>query len=290
MKTNITIQYFILLLLFNISYHSIIAQGLVTTDNQWNIAVYPTFSPNTSTYSLRIGEDTTVNNIVYQKVYHSNDDQLADWTFNNSLLREDAAEKKVYVKDGNGSEHLLYDFSLEVNDTFHIEGSCTLIVNEIDSVSLNNSVVRKRMKLEIKDSPINEEQYWIEGIGSEFGLLSHFLFCGTDYADGLLCFYSNSELLYPSAPSSCFITPTKNLIRSNVKISPNPVLSSLSIDDPESILEQYSIYNTTGQLMKRGNLIRSKNNIDLSSLLPGFYIITFEDDTGNYYSQKIIKN
>ena len=264
------------------------AQNLVEIDNQWNIAVYPTFSPNTTSYSIRIGEDTTLNNIVYNKVYYSSDSLNTSWQFYNSYLREDLT-KKVFLKEGSSEDILIYDFSLEVNDTFLVEDVCTLIVHEVDSVMLNNGEVRKRLKLGIKEIPDWGEEYWIDGIGSNFGLISHFGFCYSDYSDALLCFYSNSELLYPETPPSCFITPVREIKPSNFKVSPNPFFDVLNVESEEFDIEYYIIYDITGRIINEGMFGNLNYRINLQQIKTGFYILVLRDMQGKLYSQKLIK-
>lgn len=278
---------FLILIFLNAFYLN--AQNLVEIDNQWNIAVYPTFSPITLSYSLKIGEDTTINNILYNKVYYSNDSLNTNWQFSNDYLRQDST-KKVYHKEGDGNERLLYDFSLALNDTFFIEGICTLVVTEIDSIALNNGEMRKRLKLEPADIPNWGSEYWIDGIGSNFGLLSHFGFCFFDYPDGFLCFYSNAQLQYPATPPSCFITPVEELDRKNIKIFPNPVHDILTIEDEEINLTRVILYDISGKIVKSNELRKTKNTINLSDLKNGFYLLILAGKDGYLYSKKLIKN
>ncbi len=265
------------------------AQLLVREGNQWNIAIYPTFSPNTSSYSLRIGEDTLVNNQLYYKVYYSSDSLNSSWTFRNDLLRQDSS-KRVYHKRRDADEFLLYDFSLQVNDTIQLDEYCTLRVLEVDSIELNNGELRKRLKLTKADDPHWGEQYWINGIGSEFGMLSHFGYCYTDYSNGLLCFYQNGEILYPENPPSCFITGVGNLEElTSVNVFPNPFSSYLIIEDEEKGMEQYLIYNNLGQYMQGGGINNSFLRIELEGLPRGLFYLILMDRERRKYSTRLVK-
>lgn len=279
---------YIYVIIFMVLSQNIHAQKLVEIDNQWNIATYPTFSPNTVSYSIRIGEDTVINNTTYSKVFETRDSLSENWYLTSSYLRQDSA-KRVFIVQFDGDEVLLYDFSLEINDTFLAEGFCTMIVNDIDSVILNNGEVRKRLKLSIMDFPDWGEEYWIDGIGSNYGLLSHFEFCATDYAEGLLCFYSNSELLYPDSPFSCFITPTKEAEPGNLKVYPNPVQDILFIEKNESTFKEYIIYDITGKVILNGTIENINEGINLSNIQRGFYVLLLRNNQGGLYSQKLIK-
>lgn len=265
------------------------AQLLVEEGNQWNVAIYPTFTPNTSSYSLRIGEDTLVGDQSYHKVYHSSDSLNREWNFYGNLLRQDSTGK-VYRKQRDVPEFLLYDFGLQVNDTIQLNEYCTLRVLEVDSIVLNNGEQRKRLKLTKADDPRWGEQYWIDGIGSEFGMLSHFGYCYTDYADGLLCFYQNGELLYPENPPSCFITGVEKLEElTSVNVFPNPFSGYLIIEDEEKRMERYLIYNNLGQYVQGGLINNSFSRIELEGLPKGFFYLVLRDREGRRYSTRLVK-
>ena len=265
------------------------AQNMVVEGNQWNVVVWPSFSPNVTSYSKLIGEDTTVNNVVYKKVYHSSDSLNTNWSFNERYLREDS-NGKVYYKHWNSDEVVLYDFSLEVNDTFNVNEFCSLIVTHTDSIELNNGELRKRLRLEKLDAPFWGEQFWIEGIGSLFAVISHFQFCDTDYGDNLLCFYANGDLLYPEAPSSCFITGIEELnTTSNIKIYPNPMTNFLNIESEEIRLSEYEIFDLVGKKVLQGALNNETNQIEINTLSSGHYLMVLMGKDGYQYSQKLVK-
>lgn len=284
-----TIFFLSILTLFLYAIPLVQAQDFVKTGNQWNVAVYPTFSPNTSSYSVRIGEDTVVNSMLYNKLYYSNEALNTDWTFYYSYVREDTT-KKVFYKDGNANEVLLYDFNLDINDTFQIETFCTLQVVDIDTVVLNNGEQRRRKRLVNKLYPEWGDQYWIDGIGSNFGVISHFGFCYTDYPEGFLCFYANDELLFPESPPSCFITEIDKLpVSEPIHIYPNPMHNRLNIEDPEAHFTDYSLYNVFGELLDMGKLTGVHTQIECGTIPAGFYVVVLTDLNGNRWVKQMTK-
>ena len=265
------------------------AQQLVAIDNQWNIVVPPSFTPQTTSYSVRIGADTTLDNKLYNKVYYSNEASNTDWQFGYSYLRQ-TSDKKVYYKQGDGTEVLLYDFALELFDLFSIDGICTLMVYDIDTVQLKNGELRKRLTLGREDNPDWGMEQWIDGIGSTFGVISHFGFCGTDYGEGLLCFYADNELRYPTAPFSCFVTGIEELkSTSKFKIYPNPVQTTLNIEGELAVLSTYKIYDLLGKTVGAGGIKGIQDQIELSGLQSGYYMLVLSGKDGSHYAQKIIK-
>lgn len=289
MKNQLKFNLLFIMILALISFHSE-AQSLVKINNKWNIATYPTFSPNTSTVSLRIGEDTILNDISYNKIYISRDSLNTNWVKGNTYIREDST-KRVFARESISDEILdevlLYDFSLQVNDTFPVYDGCALTVYEVDSLMLNNGELRKRLKVGVKDQPGLGVEYWIEGIGSNRGLLRPY--CYYDINTALLCFYSDSELLYPESPPFCYITDVKEIEKTNIQIFPNPVEEFLNIENEDLILESFMVYDITGKLIKEGSLSGMNNQIHFDRVQSGFYILLLRDKEGDLYSQKLIK-
>lgn len=265
------------------------AQVLVSKENQWNVAIYPTFSPEYKSYAIRLLDDTLVNGLRYRKIYYSYDKQNTLWEYQNGMLREDTL-KRIYYKSEQAAEVLLYDFSLKVKDTFKIPQFCTLQVVEIDTIKLNDGQLRKRLKLMIKDQPIWGHEYWIEGIGSQFGLINHFNFCETDYADVLLCFYIKGNLIYPMSPLICFITENDEASNEpGIKLFPNPFHTKIELNSNNSNFTCFKILNIDGHLMHQGHIDNPITKINLETLDSGIYILVVQKDDGNQQVKRIIK-
>jgi hypothetical protein len=161
------------------------------------------------------GEDTVINNQTYKKLYH-----YYDSIFTKSKatciggIREDSL-KRVYYRGDTAHyckphnilhELILYDFSLNIGDKilyeFNYNVNSNLAVSNIDTVLINNTL-RKRFSFN------NNKTEWIEGIGSNDGLLftSTPTLTGAYYPEGaLICFLQNNELLYHNeAYNSCYL-------------------------------------------------------------------------------------
>ncbi|MEM1217271.1 MAG: T9SS type A sorting domain-containing protein [Bacteroidota bacterium] len=266
-------------------------QQMTDLDNQWNIYFPPTFSANSGSISVRVQEDTVIDGLTYQVLYASNDSLNTSWIPRNQYLRQDS-NQRVFLKDGENVEQLLYDFSLAANDTFYVENlQCSLVVNEVDSVTLNNGALRKRLKLGKADSPaIENVAIWIEGMGNTSGIFSHIDYCALDIPQHLLCFYSNGELLYPSNPASCFITSLRTVEEVDIEIFPNPADHILWIEYSRINMSNYFIFNIKGEQIKEGVIERTGVNIHLEDLASGAYFLVLMDAQGRRYSKKILKN
>jgi len=271
-------------------------QKLVTEGNQWNIGLPPTFSPDYKTRLIRIGEEALIDEVAYHKVYSSSDTLESSWTFNERYIRQDSSNK-VYYKQNNNDEFILYDFGLAVNDTFTYSSLktgddyvCQFFVSDIDTVLLATGELRKRLKLDNVNPDMVVTQYWVEGIGTNFGMDSHYGLCFTDYSAELLCFYSEGELIYPESPAFCFLTNVEELNSSKgIEVYPNPTFDMITILDMDSNLNSYYIFDLFGRQVATNQIQERRTLVELRDLSCGYFTLLLKDKNGNHFSQKLIK-
>lgn len=254
------------------------SQDMVKEGNSWNIAIYKGVnSPINTTYYVRIKGDITIDDQKYKFLEYKipNTDI---WESSIDYVRQEG--QKVYFKRDKLEETLIYDFSLEKGDEFKVYSDCSYIVEAVDTVYTTQGAPRKRLML-VRQGFIPGEQYWIEGIGSNFGAFTHQNYCYFDYAEEFLCFYQESQLSYPVNPATC-VFGSSSVATSQVKpmISfPNPVGDDLYIQYVPKMSMNYTIYDTKGRLYLRGNLDRHEMNIKVSRLPKGTYIIQANSGT-----------
>lgn len=92
-------------------------------------------------------------------------------------IREDTSTRKVYFRTSeNDTDGIIYDFSLEPGDTILVDNHWwswdidTMMCDSVDFVNINGEQ-KKRIFLYRLDSPYYPCETWIEGIGSNLGLL-----------------------------------------------------------------------------------------------------------------------
>jgi hypothetical protein len=188
------------------------------------------------------------------------------------------------------TEHLLYDFNLNVGDKFYVpllmnyNSAREFQVTQIDTVIINGS---KRKKFYYKSTSGSNGFEAIEGLGclnDPFKIISPVF----DPVYYLLCAYSGKTLQY-SFNQSCSISPCYNastIKGINAEIShiyPNPCSDKLIINSPVETL--YEIYDFSGQLVLEGI---EKESIDASSLINGIYILILKRE-GYEERFKIVK-
>ena len=118
------------------------------------------------------------------------------WYFR--LFSEENVPQYLYLDMEPNTERLIYDYSLSVCDGFEYEGQYWMSVFEIDEIEINGSMRRRLWfdgNCEEGDHPYDWN--WIEGIGSNFGLLysiQAFPLDGSAYHLGEV--YQDGELIY----------------------------------------------------------------------------------------------
>ena len=65
----------------------------------------------------------------------------------------------------------------------------------------------------------------------------------------------------------------ENSAQSNFKVFPNPAKDRIVVFSENKDPQEYRIYNLTGSLVQTGMLVQGNNQLNISSLTPGFYII-----------------
>ena len=288
----------ILLLLTFFSFtSSSYTQSLIGENKEWYIGEDFITQPPT-TFILKMEGDTIVDDKVYKKIFETQDTINQIWTPSNQLIREDSS-KKVWIRNYSANhpeEILLYDFNLVVGDSFAInldsDFMCKIPVINVDSIMLSDGEKRKRITFSFQYfDDIFEEIYWIEGIGSQFGLITHLYgYCGwVDYGRWLRCYFEEGERLFGQVPEDeCFrliTTSTKDLESpASFSIFPNPATDQLSLTLPDTESRNWEIFNYQGQVILNGKLDSNNNQISINNFPSGIYFLKIR----NLGVQKVI--
>jgi len=144
---------------------------------------------------FEFGGDIVFNGVMYKQLLRDGEYKAA--------LREEGCKVYIYL-DSCNEEHLLYDFSLKVGQTFgfgHEEAD--LVVAKVDYVTVGGKK-RRRMHFAYKrDHGQATDGYydsgwvecWIEGIGSKFGPVNPKGYSATGTKDIFLyCSYNDAEI------------------------------------------------------------------------------------------------
>jgi hypothetical protein len=208
-------------------------------------------------------------------------------------FRSDTNQRVFFVPPDSTVEKTIYDFSVQTKDTIVFERSgrnysYMAVVLNVDSVLIQDSY-RKRIQLDNND-------FWIDGIGSVKGLFYTYNNFDSFHEFQLLCFKENDVPIYYYhylcgdwwCNLVTDISPSQQNIHL-VQIYPNPVIdvSRISIDEDFS---QINIYDVSG--FKIHTYFPDIESIEIrrKDFKPGIYIIEVISNSRNTYHQKVIMN
>lgn len=193
MKQTLFILAFIIFVIngYSQEYHPI-----VNETNNWSVvsggigAILKVACVQTNHY--RFEGDTIIQLADYKKILSSTDSINQTWE-TIGFIREDTIQKKVWIRDLENQEGLVYDFDLSLEEEITLYNpffweAITYKVSEIDSILIQTKY-RKTFVLKTDDG---WEEKWIEGIGSEFGIVNSNIFGLVGGFRELLCFSGNN--------------------------------------------------------------------------------------------------
>ena len=227
--------------------------------------------PAQDIYTINIVNDTTVNGNIYQKT-----------SYKNYLFRE--LEGKVFCM-ANEREYLLYDFTLEPNESFEIgNGSITIICLKVEDTD------RKKLTVEYSKQTQygieKETDIWIEGMGScKHPFWIDFVFPNPGaWETKVLCFHRDNQLLYLNKLySNCDgEQSTCTELQQNSKFN-NPVKDKLTLTLPNAENE-VKIFDLQGKLLLQQN-VEFSAEINVSMLPTGMYVLVVNGESYKFVKE-----
>lgn len=237
---------------------------LVEDNKNWSVLneifSFPWEPTTYYTENYKIYGDTIINSVSYKKLFNSND------------------------------EFLMYDFSIIQGDSVQVGFEPVyLYVDSISSIEINGTT---RMQYHLSDGEsAGYEEIWIEGLGSDKGII----WCGTaNFVGGwtyLLCVHENNELTYMNPEYNfCYFVNTdiSEETKETVQIYPNPAKNTISISNPEKIkFESLTLFNLSGQIVIE--LDPKGTCFDISAVKPGIYFLNILNESEQIIKKVIIE-
>ena len=202
------------------------------------------------------------------------------------LLREE--NQKVFVYNSYG-ERLLYDYSLNIGDTFACSYDLSMKVISIDTLDIliNGQRCRKWSFAYYWEGDttnlftMSDGVEWIEGLGSTKGLLFYdvasTLIAGGGYMNGRLrCYEYEEDLIYHMESSDdCenHLLGIGTVDKESLLLYPNPTKENITLETMEDIF----IYNSLGQVVRHIPNPKGKTTISISELPKGIYYLKSGD-------------
>ncbi|SHK07746.1 Por secretion system C-terminal sorting domain-containing protein [Tangfeifania diversioriginum] len=275
-----------------------------TENAQWNVYLeYSISEAPVDTVLLRyfLGGDTTVNQINYKKLCLEKGSLAKPARELAGLIREQ--DKKIYYKGSDflgfphEDEWLLYDFDVQEGDTvWHSNsGYDYTVIGTIDSVEIDGQL-RRRYKVDTwRNYYFEDEEYWIEGIGSiKNGLLGHITdipTCCYHFWE-FVCYRENEKEKYlnPSyddcIPSFLLSSSGYKIPLHEITIHPNPVFGNFIVGNiPTAGDFGVSIYSSAGQLIKAQKLQPGSNAVQFPAF-NGVAVVIITDSNGNIVKEE----
>lgn len=230
-------------------------QSLIVPGKTWTYLLedgIPGSKPNNDE-CLRIGGDTLISNTNYYKLMYSLGCDETNWRIK-GFIRETEDSLVFYCPNySSAQEFLLYDFGIQVGDSVYV----TPNPSRLDSIRETN----KGQKIYYLSGSYSFNDRWIEGVGSEIGLLMEVMTGSTLI---FTCCLLNGEELYhnPFYDECYFVTGVSLLDQADrlVKVFLNST-GSLAIiplnDQAEGLFELYSM---NGHLIVRKR-IKGKSEV-----------------------------
>jgi hypothetical protein len=250
--------------------------------------------------------DSVKNGLTYHKLYSN--------TIFYCLYREFA--KKIYVKypinspyGNDTSEFVLYDFNLNIGDTFTIKTPSTVSLpcqakmklTSIGTYSFGlTSGTRKFYYFSDASGCFMgglNNVYWIEGIGCQSGLLYNMTYNSytlnvsqNSYNYSLNCFIKGNNTIY----GNCIATEVKTYdINPILQIFPNPAKNKIifhNVNSNSSTISQITFYNNFGVIIFSEIFYRQNSlEVNLTELKPGIYFSKIYFENGTFIVKKIIR-
>jgi hypothetical protein len=240
--------------------------------------------------------DTVINNTTYSRVVQLQLDstgQVSGKTYMGAIRSGGPIVR--FIASGEVEENVLFDFSLQAGDTIQVKpwfGDFP-IVRAVDSVRTEDLAGQLRKVIYFhpgyEGAPV---EFWIEGIGSSYGLMGRAIDPGADLGFDLLCFQHGNEYLnltliecfLPEVPDCGFSNSTERMPLP-MTISPNPSNTDIKVSIPEDRLVapwHLVVFDAVGRVV---STIEPQSTfvavIPGGSLAPGTYFLTIdENETG----------
>lgn len=299
------IKYVYLIFLLSIGIWMLNGQSypLLEEGKMWNILEneYVPWNPlpSSKTRTVSCMGDSTIEGVTYKKWYFSYEENPVNWTFF-ALVREDSSTK-VWLRDmNNHTDKLVYDFSLTTGDSVmfwsirDIDHQYMVVVDSVSEIMINETP-RKKIWLFNCFYPITfEQETWIEGIGSNLGVIYPGLIGIVGGWYELLCVSHNETLIYETDLAhnyGCYYyfypqNSVTEIEQQKILIYPNPTRDVVRFEwfQPESGSVSVKIFNVMGQLINsvsQPNAISGKQHLELQLK---------EQPNGIYYYRIEIEN
>ena len=255
---------------------------------------YP-IGDNSSFSKQELVGDSLHNGIAYQNITSS-----GVWlTGDDSGLIRTENKKVFFIPKDSLNELLLYDFGLELGDTFYIAdyhqiyGSSQMVLTQIDSILTDDGIYRKQFYFS------NGGTTWIEGIGATYGSTTYpWYFFSLSGNCWMFCFLQNSTSVYRGTLpmfnqseydcNGLIMTLEEIEVDNLLTVFPNPFDKQISVNSSSSEpIAKLTLFDTSLRVI--GSSQNSEMLMLDSKISSGIYILQINIGDFRYFKKVVRK-
>jgi len=245
--------------------------------------------------------DTTINGLLYNRLYE--DTTYNDVTYDHShakliaFLRYDSTTQRAFARDLQGLDTLIMDFSLNVGDTLR----CIPTYGEVSGIDSIHTHYGFKKRFRVDPGLALQHMQYAEGIGYLYG---EGIMAGWRYYNvgihkdfNLVCMKQGDHVIYSQTAQPCPLgfepnpgVSVKESSEVQLKLYPNPAANFITAEFNVNGLYDLALYSPTGKLLQKFMaLSTTEQQIDLSGLKPGIYLLQAHDQAGTSFTQRFVK-
>ena len=266
---------------------------LIDKSKSWNVLKS---YKDQKTVCYKFLSDTILDDKKYTTLFYSFSDRLdtAEMMFA-GFLREDTAKGNVYIRFINNEEFIIYSFKATTCEivglpAYNLASRIYFEVEFVDSTVIYG-VKKKRIFLTSLDKSLSKDQIWIEGIGSNVGLIESGEVQYGRYWSKLLCVKDSSGLLWGNRKGICYIISGSNAnkiaIKKNKRKNAKAKLLSFDFELKNLFIR---IISVNGKVVKYQEM-KTRKDQTVYHLKNGTYLFEIVDKFNKiYYTKKLTIN
>jgi len=295
MKTKILLAIFIL---FSLSTNQLYGQVEFPTLNaHWCYDGYTELSFDPWNYCISPSELVELNGRTYSKIsYFSHPDDPSE----QDILYRGEGRKFYVIPQDSTEEILIYDFNLEVGDTFvatwgwQIWNSFeSLEVYAVDTILTVDGIARKTITL----GNVSSYGTWVEGIGSQDWIFVYPGYSGwLDAGYNVTCHFQEEEPIHSpwGNAESCDLDALTGIseteLNSTFDLYPNPVREILTVKFKDLKIHKIKIIDFSGNMVFENKVDLQQYSLRTSNILAsGVYLIQVHKENGSIVTKKFVK-
>ena len=225
----------------------------------------------------------------------------------NTLYDKSIRQSREYIYEYNGCVYwwhdpqqdstMLYNFAANVGDEWTINvgtNSITMHVDEVGLVEYNDQVFRS---LTISDENDIFSGTIVCSVGHITSFFPERLLENKDSFEmaGIRCYWEKGEIIYQDGDVDCdeiysqwHIDVNEIATDNRLDVYPNPSKDIIYVKS-DQIDSEYLIINTTGQIVASGKIVSENQQVDISNLPNGVYLLKASFVDGSKAVTRIIK-